>query len=74
MPRQRGGSSSKDVTIASPLFSAGVHHAEVHSPIWGTETPDPMGFLGMSPTEAKVITAGGGDNVNDWHEEFPDGE
>ncbi len=65
-------SSSKGVTMASPLYSAGVHHAEVHSPVAGTDTPDPMGFLSSSPTEASFLTAGGGDDVSDWHEEFPD--
>ncbi len=65
-------SSSKNVTMASPLYSAGVHHAEVHSPVSGTDTPDPLGFLSTSPTEAGMLTAGGGDGVNDWHEEFPE--
>ena len=59
-------------TIASPLYCEGVHHAEVTSPMWATEIPDPLGFLGSSPPEAAIQSRGGGDGVNDWHEEFPD--
>lgn len=65
-------SRSGGVTMASPLYSDGVHHAEVSSPCWGTDTPDPLGYLSSGPPEVPMITAGGGDSVNDWKPEFPD--
>src|SRR5262245_37663051 len=59
-------------TMASPLFCEGVHHAEVSTPMWGTDVPDPMGFLSTSPPSAQITNYGSGDDVNDWKEGFPD--
>lgn len=56
------------VPIASPLFSDGVHHAEVSSPTWGVAIPDPLGYLAASPPEMNWMNTGGGDDVNDWKE------
>lgn len=64
--------AERSVTMASPLYSDGVHHAEVHSPYCGQETPDPLNYLTSSPPEHTFLTAGGGDDVNEWKAEFPD--
>jgi hypothetical protein len=59
--------------IASPLYSEGVHHAEVTSPVWGVDIPDPMGFLSSSPPSVDIVSRGSGDAVNDWKDNsFPD--
>jgi hypothetical protein len=63
-------SRSREVTMVSPLYCAGVHHATVHSPIPGSP-PDPMGYLTAGSNDAGWMTEGRGDDVNDWHEEFP---
>lgn len=61
-----------EVPIASPLYSEGVHHAEVSSPMWGVPTPDPLGWLSSSPPGASIQNTGSGDAVNEWKDEFPD--
>lgn len=61
-----------EVPIASPLYSEGVHHAEVSSPMYGVPTPDPLGWLSSSPPGASIVNKGGGDGTNDWKEMFPD--
>ena len=61
-----------EVEMASPLFSDGVHHAEVSSPMWGNDVPDPLGYLAASPPEVGMINLGSGDAVNDWKPMFPD--
>lgn len=59
--------------IASPLFSEGVHHAEVSSPMWNVDIPDPLGFLSSSYSEVGMLNKGSGDAVNDWKDNsFPD--
>ncbi len=63
---------AEKVTMVSPLFEPGVHHTTVRSWEMGTP-PDPLGILDPTGTEAHQITAGGGDDTNDWHAEFPDG-
>lgn len=62
--------AEKQVTIVSPLYSPGVEHATVRSPHMGTPA-DPLGILDPMGNQAPMMTAGGGDNVNDWTEEFP---
>jgi hypothetical protein len=60
-------------TMATPLYSEGVHHAEVTTPMSGTETPDPLGFLSSSPPSAQIQSFGSGDDVNDWKDtSFPE--
>jgi len=62
---ERGGSGR--VTIASPLYSEGVHHAEVTSPMWGSDVPDPLGYLPDSAGGGiSIKSSGSGDDVNDW--------
>ena len=59
--------------IASPLYSEGVHHAEVTSPMGGTPVPDPLGFLSSSPPGLQIQSRGSGDDVNDWKDtSFPE--
>lgn len=59
--------------IASPLYSEGVHHAEVSSPIWDKDVPDPLGFLSSSYPEVGQLNKGSGDAMNDWKDnQFPD--
>ena len=72
---ERRGSGDRS-TMATPLYSEGVHHAEVSSPIWGSDVPDPMGYL---PSTAKdgvpMLNRGSGDDVNDWKDtSFPDSD
>jgi hypothetical protein len=62
----------RSVTIVSPLYSPGVEYATVRSPQAGTP-PDPLGILDPTGAQVPFLTAGGGDDVNDWTEEFPDG-
>jgi hypothetical protein len=65
-------SSSEKVTMASPLYSEGVHHAEVTTPMSNGGVPDPLGFLGQS-SYATIKSMGSGDDVNDWKDtSFPD--
>jgi len=61
-----------EVEIVSPLYETGVHHATVRSPMAGTP-PDPLGIMDPVGHTVPQITAGGGDDVNEWHEEFPSG-
>lgn len=62
-----------EVPIASPLYSEGVHHAEVTGPMWGVPTPDPLGWLSTSPPSAQITSKGSGDDVNDWKDmNFPE--
>lgn len=60
--------------MASPLFSEGVHHAEVSTPIWGKDVPDPMGYLKSAEgSGVGMLNKGSGDSVNDWKDNsFPD--
>lgn len=58
-------SGSEKVTMASPLYSEGVHHAEVTSPMSSGGVPDPLGYLGQS-SYAAIKSMGSGDDVNDW--------
>ncbi len=61
-----------EVEIVSPLYEPGVHHATVRSPAAGTP-PDPLGIMDPIGHTVPQITSGGGDDVNDWHTEFPSG-
>lgn len=71
MPRERSG-GSQHVTIASPLYSEGVGHAEVCSPIGGTDTPDPLGYLNTTGTEASMHSGGSDRYPQEWNPDFPD--
>lgn len=63
---------AEKVTMVSPLFSPGVEHARVDS--WTMGTPaDPLGYLDPTGNQCGSFKAGGGDDVNDWTEQFPDG-
>lgn len=57
--------AEKDALYVGPLYSPGVHHAEVHSPTAGSP-PDPLGLLDANRPSLSWTTQGGGDNVNDW--------
>jgi len=56
----------KEHELLSPLFSTGTGHAKVHSPT-PTSFPDPMGF--QTTHTAPWMSAGSGDDVNDWDAE-----
>jgi|SoiMethySBSTD1v2_1073268.scaffolds.fasta_scaffold63421_4 hypothetical protein len=72
---EAGRGSSGRVTIASPLYSEGVHHAEVTSPMWGNDPPDPLGYLPTSPSGGlQIKSSGSGDDVNDWKDTSFEGD
>lgn len=70
---ERNGSSSKNVSMASPLYSPGVERVEVNSPCWGAEVPDPMGYMATDGTMAGHVSAGGGDQqAGNWAYSVPE--
>ncbi len=64
--------SSKRVEMVSPLYSPGIHHAQVRSWEYGTPA-DPLGVLDPIGNQARPLISGGGDDVSEWKEEFPGG-
>jgi hypothetical protein len=61
-----------EVEIVSPLYEPGVHHATIRSPMAGTPA-DPLGIMDPQGNQVPQMTAGGGDDVNEWKPEFPSG-
>ena len=71
MAERRGG--SKDVSMASPLYSTGVERVEVNSPVWGSDVPDPLGLLSSEGTTAGHMSSGGGDQEpGNWAHSLPE--
>lgn len=70
---ERRGSGSKDISLASPLYSTGVERVEVNSPCWGAEVPDPMGYMSSEGTIAGHMSGGGGDQEpGNWAYSLPE--
>lgn len=59
-----------EVEIVSPLYEPGVNYATVRSPAPGTPA-DPLGVLSPQGNQAREVTTGSGDDVNDWKPTFP---
>lgn len=64
---RQGKSGDEKPVIVTPLYSAGIEHATVYTPLMGI-APDPLNLLSTEGVEAPFMDVGGGDYVQDWQD------
>lgn len=65
MPRN-SKTSPQDGLLVSPMYSPGIHHAQVNAPHLG-EIPDPLGLVDGNRPALGWTDVGGGDDVDVWN-------